>query len=64
VPVLEVEAEKAVQAVSARASFDENDPELGWSFVFPELDLALWRPTREEESFSTVGVGVNGYFDR
>ena len=64
VAVLQVAAEDAVEAVATRAPLDQGDPELGWSFVFPELDLALWRPTREDESFSTVGVGVEGYFSR
>ena len=64
VAVLHVAADDAVQTVAARAALDRGHPELGWNFVFPALDLALWRPTREDESFSTVGVGVKGYFTR
>ena len=64
VAVLQCAADDAVEAVAARAALDRGDPELGWSSVFPDLDLALWRPTREDESFSTVGVGVEGYFSR
>jgi hypothetical protein len=64
VAVLQSAADDAVEAVAARAALNQGDPELGWSFVFPDLDLALWRPTREDESFSTVGVGVEGYFSR
>src|SRR5262245_56820412 len=64
VAVLQAAADDAVEAVAARAALDRGDPELGWIFVFPEIDLALWRPTTDQESFSAVGVGVQGYYSR
>jgi hypothetical protein len=71
VPVLRVPADEAVGHIVRVAAFDESDPELPYSYVFQALDLALWRPTlpedehdREGRTFSTVGVGVRGYFAR
>jgi hypothetical protein len=60
-----------VARIERQASFDRNDPELGYSYVFPALELALWRPaipasdgSGDGRFFSTVGVGVRGYFVR
>jgi hypothetical protein len=62
VDVFSTPAEELVSIVAADALFDASDPELGYSYVFPSLDLALWRPVRERRNFSTIGVGVAGYF--
>lgn len=68
----ELEADAAVAHVSAHAAYDENDPELGFTYVFPELQLSLWRPLIPEPDqdpedpsgrrFESVGVGRDGYF--
>ena len=55
-------ADELVKIVAADAPFDEADPELGYSYVFPRLELALWRPTRERPYFATIAVGIAGYF--
>ncbi len=62
-------ASDLVEFIARDARFDGRDPELGYSFVFPSLDLSLWRPVLPEDSpdgefFSTIGVGVEGYFRR
>ena len=62
VDVFATPADELVKAIAAEASFDGSDPELGYSYVFPALELALWRPTREQPYFSTIGVGIAGYF--
>ena len=71
VAVLRVSAEEAVEHIGRIAAFDGSDPEWPYSYVFQGLDLALWRPTLPEDAddaegrtFSTVGVGVRGYFAR
>jgi hypothetical protein len=63
-------ANDAVRFVCHYAAFDPADPELGHSFVFPEIQLALWRPVvpapdqpSDETSFHAVSIGVDGYFD-
>jgi len=68
----EVPAEEAIRVVARHGSYDENDPELGYTYVFPELQLSLWRPTRPEPGqapddiggryFAAVGIGAAGYF--
>ena len=64
--ILQLTADDAVKHVERH---DESNPELGYSYVFPALELALWRPVipeseddEEGRTFSTVGVGVRGYF--
>jgi hypothetical protein len=47
------------------AKLDEADPELGYAYTFPSLELALWRPDDDDAEtpyFSTVGIGVCGYY--
>ena len=67
VKVFDVPADDLVSQLTRLTAFDPTDPELGYSFVFPKWELALWRPvTLAEEGryFSTVGIGVRGYFSR
>lgn len=64
-------ANDAVRFVCQYAAFDPADPELGHTFVFPEIQLALWRPAVPDpdqsgdrgSSFHAVSIGVAGYFD-
>ena len=68
----ELEADDAVAHLRAIAEYDENDPELGCSFVFPALQLCLWRPMipfdgQDEDDptgrrFEAIGVAGEGYF--
>ncbi len=69
VDVFALPAVELVERLSRRTPFDPSDPELGYSYVFPEWELALWRPCLPEGNndddgrfFSTVGIGVRGYF--
>jgi hypothetical protein len=63
--ILEIPADDAVRFVESFAPYSTSDPELGWSYVFPALDLSLWRPVtggEEGRTFATVGVGRAGYY--
>jgi hypothetical protein len=67
--VFDTKAEYLVAHISRNAQYDRTDPELGYSYIFPELDLSLWRPTMPESpddtegrEFMTIGVGVTGYY--
>lgn len=54
-----------VGEIGQRAKIDDADPELGYSYIFPSLELAFWRPIDDDEEtpyFYTVGIGVPGYF--
>jgi len=54
-----------ISEIARRAKLDETDPELGYTYTFPTLELAFWRPHNDEEEtpyFATVGIGVVGYF--
>lgn len=65
VSVFAADASSLVAHVTNFAPFDENDPELGSSYVFPSIDVSLWRPIADEpegQYFSTVGTGVVGYY--
>lgn len=44
-----LEAEELVSLISKETPFDENDFELGYSYIFPELELALWRSSMPKD---------------
>lgn len=62
-------ADDAVAFVSQFAAYDANRRELGHMYIFPALQLSLWRGTvadpddeRQGRYFEAVGVAVDGYF--
>jgi len=67
-----VTADEAVKFISRFDQFDESHPEHGYTFMFPKLQLSLWRgtvPEAEQEPddmdghyFEAVGIGRLGYF--
>jgi hypothetical protein len=63
--ILDIPADDAVRFVERFAPYSTSNPELGWSYLFPALDLSLWRPVTEGEegrTFASVGVGRAGYY--
>ena len=55
--------------LTQKSNFDQYDPELGYSYVVHEWELALWRPVVPENGddndgryFSIIGIGRHGYF--
>ena len=76
VPILEIDAEETLALLTALAPVNPDDRELGYTYEFPDLELAVWRPVLPEEgdaldpfgdpngrSFATVGISVKGYRD-
>ncbi len=62
-------AEEAVSVVYQYDSYNENDPDLGYSYVFLKLQLSLWRGTITESNedgggrfFEAVSIAEDGYF--
>ena len=64
-------ADKVISEIEnlARLTFDQNDPELPYSYTFPGLELSFWRPTVPEDEkdedgrfFESVGIGIKGYY--
>ncbi len=77
VSVFEERADDLAVRVSQVADLDPDQPEQGYAFVFPKLELSLWRqcmPEAGEDAdeedeelgayFDTIGVGRRGYFGR
>jgi hypothetical protein len=71
VDIFATPADAVVSHVARDAAFDPDDCELGYSYIFPALDLSLWRPVLPESpedmdgrEFSTVGIGVFGYYGK
>lgn len=65
-----VSAPQAVDHVCKFDVYDNNDPELGYSYVFKKLQLSLWRGTFPESEhdedgkyFESVAIGVENYFE-
>jgi hypothetical protein len=64
-PVFATTTPALISEIELRAELDRTDPELGYSYIFPSLELAFWRPYNDNEEapyFATVGIGVPGYF--
>ena len=63
VHVFQTKASELVAFVSEYARYDEDDPELGFSYIFPSLDISLWRPrcqrTTRTASSSKLSVSVS-----
>lgn len=69
----DLDADEAVSHVQKIAPYDENDPEFGYTYLFPDLQISLWRPVIPDSEqdpndstgrrFEAVGVGGDGYFD-
>ena len=63
-------ADALVSLISQDAPFDPKAPELGYSYIFPLLEMSVWRPTIPEPedvspewtTFATVGIGRKGYY--
>ena len=69
ISVFETQADELIEIISLDAPCDQNDPELGYSYIFPRLELSLWRPVIPESQndedgryFSTIGIGRKGYY--
>jgi hypothetical protein len=59
--VFDTPAAELVELVSRAAPFDPDDPELGYTYTFPALELALWRPARREDVEGEEDVGDEEY---
>jgi hypothetical protein len=70
VDVHRTKAAEMVTVISKDAPFDPDIRDLGYSYIFPGLELSLWRPTVPEDGegewqcFATVGVGRKGYYSQ
>ncbi|MEZ4687110.1 MAG: hypothetical protein R3B47_13895 [Bacteroidia bacterium] len=62
-------AKDVLKIITKISEYNQDDLEVGYSYVFPDLELSLWRPNipksdLEEDGkyFSTIGIGVQGYY--
>lgn len=61
-------ATNVLERVQLEDNYDHSDPELGYSYVFKELQLSFWRPNlpdiEEGEGlyFQSVAIASEGYF--
>jgi hypothetical protein len=60
--VLEGPVTAVLSRIESEAAVDAADPDLGYSYIFPELELSFWRPNTSDDPFSTIGVGCRGYY--
>ncbi len=57
------DANELVRYISEVAKFDTEDLELGYSYIFRSIALSIWRPDIQNSNFSTVGIGIRGYYN-
>lgn len=67
--VFEQTAKDVLEVITTYSEYNQDDLEVGYSYVFPDLELSLWRPNIPENDFeedgkyfSTIGIGVQGYY--
>ena len=60
----EKEAGELIEFLSEIDTFDESNPELGYSYIFPTIELSIWRPVTNQKYFSTLGIGRKGYYSK
>jgi hypothetical protein len=66
-PVFTTPALDLISHIEHVASFDPGNFELGYSYIFPSIELSLWRPVvewPEGRFFHTVGIGAVGCYSR
>jgi hypothetical protein len=68
--VFAVPAEEVAETISRQAPYDPKWREFPYAYLFRSLQLSLWRPVlpsspsdAEGRYFSTIGIGVKGYYD-
>lgn len=64
-----IPGDEAVVFVSQFGNVDSENSEVGYSFIFPTLEMSLWRSVLPDSSndedckyFEAIGVGRMGYF--
>jgi hypothetical protein len=69
VDVHRTKVDELVAYVARDTHFESSDRELGYVYVFPAIELSLWRATLPESAddpdgqfFEAVGLGIRGYF--
>jgi hypothetical protein len=69
VDVHRTKADELVAYVARDTPFDRSDRELGYAYVFPAIELSLWRAVMPKSAddpdgqfFEAVGLGIRGYF--
>jgi hypothetical protein len=67
--VFAVSADEVAEHISRQAPYDPKWPEFPYAYIFHSLQLSLWRPVlpsspsdAEGRYFSTIGIGVKGYY--
>ena len=61
-------ADKVIAFISCDSAYDPSRRESGYSYIFPDLQLSVWRPVLPQDDqrgrfFSTIGIGRKGYYD-
>lgn len=80
VDIFKTPAQLLIQKISdsTNSEFDKEDDEIPYSYVFPSIDLAVWRqviPEQDEQTeeipesdegkyFWTIGIGIKGYYKK
>lgn len=69
VDVFASRTDDVIALITRDAVVDESNPEFPYSYVFPSLELALWRSSLPDAPddvsghyFDTIGIGRSGYF--
>lgn len=75
IKIFETKADDLIEKISQKASYDKTNDKIPYSYIFPTLELSLWRPNipdvvdnknsneyHDSLYFQTVGIGIKGYY--
>lgn len=62
--IFETPAEQLIKTISAITPFKADDPGTPESYIFPAIQLSLWKPLDTDLVFRTVGIGRQGCYDK
>jgi hypothetical protein len=68
--IFKTPANQIIDIISKEYPFDDGNPEMPYSYLFPQIDLSFWRPLLSEDGteegvfFTTIGIGIQGYYSQ
>ena len=62
--IFEMTVENLIPEINNFYELDHTDPEKGYSYIFPKIEVSFWRSVIQENGsyFESIGIGKQGYY--